>query len=111
MRLTLLMLASLLWLPLIAATPAAAADNATTFALDNGMEVVVIEDHRAPVVVHMVWYRAGAADEDPGKSGIAHFLEHLLFKATDDMEAGEFSKVVAANGGRDNAVTSYDYTA
>jgi len=111
MRLAFLMLASLLWMPLTAATTTAAADNVTTFALDNGMEVVVIEDHRAPVVVHMVWYRAGAADEDPGKSGIAHFLEHLLFKATDDMEAGEFSKVVAANGGRDNAFTSYDYTA
>ena len=111
MRLAFLMLASLLWMPLTAATTAAAADNVTTFALDNGMDVVVIEDHRAPVVVHMVWYRAGAADEDPGKSGIAHFLEHLLFKATDDMEAGEFSKVVAANGGRDNAFTSYDYTA
>ena len=65
-----------------------AADQVTDFTLDNGMQVVVIEDHRAPVVVHMVWYRAGAADEEPGVSGIAHFLEHLMFKATDSMESG-----------------------
>ncbi len=90
--------------------PAAAAENVTTFKLENGMEAVVIEDHRAPVVVHMLWYKAGAADEKPGVSGIAHFLEHLLFKATDNMEAGEFSAVVEANGGSDNAFTSWDYT-
>ncbi len=83
----------------------------STFTLSNGLEVVVIEDHRAPVVVHMLWYRAGAADEPPGVSGIAHYLEHLLFKATDTLEAGEFSETVAANGGTDNAFTSYDYTA
>ncbi|MFK7838477.1 MAG: M16 family metallopeptidase [Sulfitobacter sp.] len=90
-----------------------AADNeaVTYFTLDNGMEVVVVEDHRAPAVQQMVWYRAGSADEPPGASGIAHFLEHLLFKATDKLEAGEFSATVAANGGRDNAFTSYDYTA
>lgn len=86
-------------------------EQVSTFDLDNGMEVVVIEDHRAPVVVHMMWYRAGSADEKSGVSGVAHFLEHLLFKATDNMEAGEFSKTVAANGGSDNAFTSYDYTA
>jgi zinc protease len=63
-------------------------EQVSTFDLDNGMEVVVIEDHRAPVVVHMMWYRAGSADEQPGVSGVAHFLEHLLFKATDNMEAG-----------------------
>ncbi len=89
----------------------AAADTVTDFKLGNGMQVVVVEDHRAPVVVHMVWYRAGAADEQPGVSGVAHFLEHLLFKATDDMEAGELSRVVAENGGSDNAFTSHDYTA
>lgn len=83
----------------------------TSFKLDNGMDVVVIEDHRAPVVTHMVWYRAGAADEQPGESGIAHFLEHLMFKATDELEPGEFSRIVAANGGNDNAFTSHDYTA
>lgn len=85
-------------------------DRVTTFSLDNGMDVVVIEDHRAPVVTNMVWYRAGAADEPPGASGIAHFLEHLLFKGTENLEPGEFSKTVAANGGTDNAFTSYDYT-
>ncbi|MDF1719456.1 MAG: pitrilysin family protein [Minwuia sp.] len=85
--------------------------NAETFTLDNGMEVVVIPDHRAPVVVHMVWYRLGAADEPVGSSGVAHFLEHLLFKGTDKIAPGDFSKIVAANGGRDNAFTSLDYTA
>lgn len=86
-------------------------DAVTSFELDNGMQVVVLEDHRAPVAQHMVWYRAGSADEPRGASGVAHFLEHLLFKATDNMEAGELSATVAANGGRDNAFTSYDYTA
>lgn len=86
-------------------------EQVTSFALDNGMQVVVIEDHRAPVVTHMVWYRAGSADERPGVSGVAHFLEHLLFKGTKTMEPGEFSSTVARNGGSDNAFTSYDYTA
>ncbi len=90
--------------------PAVAAD-VTTFTLDNGMQIVVLEDHRAPVVVHMVWYRVGAADEPGGKSGIAHFLEHLLFKGTDDLGPGELSKIVKQNGGSDNAFTSWDYTA
>ncbi len=99
-------------LALAAALPAAAAeDQVTTFTLDNGMDVVVIEDHRAPVAMHMVWYRAGAADEAPGVSGVAHYLEHLLFKGTETMAPGEFSAVVARNGGSDNAFTSYDYTA
>ena len=95
----------------MAALPVRAEDMVTDYRLDNGMQVVVIEDHRAPVVMHMVWYRAGAADETPGVSGVAHFLEHLLFKGTETMEPGEFSATVAANGGRDNAFTSYDYTA
>lgn len=103
------MLASLMLLSPVAAV--AAEDPVTTFVLDNGMQVVVVEDHRAPVVQHMVWYRAGSADEPIGASGVAHFLEHLLFKATDTLEAGELSATVAANGGRDNAFTSYDYTA
>jgi zinc protease len=89
----------------------AAAQEVTTFTLENGMDVVVIEDHRAPAVTHMVWYRTGSADEPPGSSGVAHFLEHLLFKATETLESGEFSATVAANGGDDNAFTSYDYTA
>ena len=98
---------------LLPASWATAAENeaVTTFTLDNGMEVVVVEDHRAPSVQQMVWYRAGSADEPKGSSGVAHFLEHLLFKATDKMESGEFSATVAKNGGRDNAFTSYDYTA
>lgn len=91
--------------------PLRAKDQVTSFALDNGMDVVVIEDHRAPVVVHMVWYKAGSADEKPGVSGVAHFLEHLLFKGTDTLEPGEFSATVARNGGSDNAFTSFDYTA
>jgi zinc protease len=99
---------------MLAATLTAAmarAEVVTAFTLDNGMEVVVIEDHRAPVVTHMVWYRIGSADEPVGVSGVAHFLEHLMFKATETMESGEFSATVAANGGDDNAFTSYDYTA
>lgn len=92
-------------------TVSARAQEVTTFTLENGMKGVVIENHRAPVVVHMVWYKIGAADEPPGKSGIAHFLEHLLFKGTDDREAGELSRLVEANGGSDNAFTSWDYTA
>jgi zinc protease len=86
-------------------------DEVTTFTLDNGLQVVVLEDHRAPAVTHMAWYRAGAADEPPGASGIAHYLEHLMFKGTDELEPGEFSATVAAQGGTDNAFTSYDYTA
>jgi zinc protease len=81
-----------------------------TFTLANGMEVVVVPDHRVPVVTHMVWYRVGAADEPAGQSGIAHFLEHLMFKGTDELGPGEFSEIVAANGGVDNAFTSWDYT-
>lgn len=92
------------------AVPALAGD-VTHFTLDNGLEAVVIEDHRAPVVVQMVWYKAGAADEVRGKSGIAHYLEHLMFKGTDEMASGELSKTVSANGGSDNAFTSADYTA
>ncbi|NKX45550.1 M16 family metallopeptidase [Roseicyclus persicicus] len=89
---------------------AQAAGEVEEFFLDNGMQVVVIEDHRTPAVTHMVWYRVGAADEPPGQSGIAHFLEHLMFKATDDMASGQFSEVVEANGGSDNAFTAWDYT-
>jgi zinc protease len=80
------------------------------FTLDNGMQVVVIPDHRAPVVTHMVWYRVGSADEPKGKAGIAHFLEHLLFKGTETLEPGEFSRTVRRHGGQDNAFTSTDYT-
>lgn len=82
-----------------------------TFTLANGMQVVVITDRRAPVVTHMVWYRVGSADEPRGQSGIAHFLEHLMFKGTPRIPPGEFSKIIARNGGEDNAFTNLDYTA
>ncbi len=106
-------LAALAALPLVvfAASGAQAEEGVTSFTLENGLEVVVIEDHRAPLVVHMVWYRAGAADEPPGKSGIAHYLEHLMFKGTEKVPDGTFSDIVAAEGGSDNAFTSWDYTA
>ena len=82
-----------------------------TFTLDNGLEVVVVENHRAPVVAHWVWYKVGTADSPPGKSGLPHFLEHLMFKGTGEIPPGEFSKIVARQGGNDNAMTSYDSTA
>ncbi|NEX46768.1 M16 family metallopeptidase [Pseudotabrizicola algicola] len=91
--------------------PPALAQDVTSFRLDNGLDVVVIEDHRAPAVTQMVWYRTGAADEPPGRSGIAHFLEHLMFKGTETLAPGEFSATVEAQGGTDNAFTSWDYTA
>ncbi|MDD9910395.1 MAG: pitrilysin family protein [Ahrensia sp.] len=87
------------------------APDIPSFVLDNGMQVVVIPDRRAPVVTHMVWYKAGSADEPPGKSGIAHYLEHLMFKGTKNVKSGEFSARIASIGGQENAFTSYDYTA
>ena len=89
----------------------ALAEPVSQFTLENGLQVVVIEDHRSPVAVQMLWYKVGAADEPAGHSGIAHFFEHLMFKATDDLKAGEFSDIVEAQGGSDNAFTSWDYTA
>ena len=88
----------------------AAAGDIAHFTLANGLEVVVIPDHRAPVVTHMVWYRVGSADETLGKSGLAHFLEHLMFKGTAKNPAGRFSQLVATIGGQENAFTSSDYT-
>lgn len=85
--------------------------GAESFTLANGLTVVVVPNPRAPVVKHMIWYRVGGADEGEGESGIAHFLEHLMFKGTKQRPAGEFSRLVAKNGGRENAFTSYDYTA
>lgn len=82
----------------------------THTALSNGLEVVIIPDRRAPVVTHMMWYRIGASDEPAGKSGIAHFLEHLMFKGTEKIAPGEFSKIIARNGGEDNAFTTQDTT-
>ncbi len=80
------------------------------FKLKNGLEVVVLPDHRAPVVTHMVWYKVGAADETPGKSGLAHYLEHLMFKGTAKNPGNTFSQAVAAIGGEENAFTASDYT-
>ncbi len=82
-----------------------------TFTLDNGMDVVVVTNRRAPVVSHWVWYRVGTADSPAGKSGLPHFLEHLMFKGTDTLQPGEFSRTVARNGGTENAMTSTDFTA
>ena len=95
------------------ASPLASASvfNPETFMLDNGMQVVVVPNHRVPVVTHMVWYRVGSADEATNESGIAHFLEHLMFKGTKKRKNGEFSEIVARNGGRENAFTSTDFTA
>lgn len=95
----------------IASIPSTASAKVSSFKLKNGMQVVVIPDHRAPVVTHMVWYRVGAADEPRGVSGIAHFLEHLMFKGTEKIAPGEFSKIIARNGGQDNAFTGHDATA
>jgi zinc protease len=81
-----------------------------SFTLPNGLQVVVIPDHRTPVVTHMIWYKVGSADETPGKSGLAHFLEHLMFKGTSKHPAGEFSQTVLRIGGNENAFTSTDYT-
>lgn len=83
----------------------------TRFVLENGLELVVVEDRRRPAVAHYVYYRVGAMDEEPGKTGLAHFLEHLMFKGTDKLEPGEFSRRVARYGGQDNAFTSQDMTA
>jgi zinc protease len=80
------------------------------FTLANGLQVVVVPDRRTPVVTHMIWYRVGSADETPGKSGLAHFLEHLMFKGTAKHPGGQFSKVLANFGGQENAFTSTDYT-
>lgn len=82
-----------------------------TFTLDNGLQVLVISDHRVPVVTHFLWYRIGAADEVAGKSGLAHFFEHLLFKGTKAVPDSGYSKIIARNGGQDNAMTSWDFTA
>ena len=103
-------LAASLGLAVLAPPADAAVYEPETFTLDNGMQVVVVTNRSAPVVSHMVWYRVGAADEPAGKSGIAHFLEHLMFKGTDTVPEGEFSRRVARHGGQENAFTSWDFT-
>jgi zinc protease len=104
-------LAASLLLSIIASSAALALNiEVKTFILKNGMQVVVIPDHRAPVVTHMVWYKVGAADEPLGQAGIAHFLEHLLFKGTPKYPPGEFSRILRRNGAEENAFTTQDYT-
>lgn len=98
-----------LWL--VAVLPAPTFANPFETTLKNGLKVIVKEDRRAPVAVHMVWYRAGSMDEKDGTSGVAHVLEHMMFKGTKTLRPGEFNKRVAEAGGRDNAFTSLDYTA
>ncbi len=121
--LPILMIAVLPWsvpaLAETAATPAAARPalaglaseaGTTEFKLSNGMRVIVKEDHRAPTVAHQVWYRVGGIDEVSGTTGVAHMLEHMMFKGTPKVGVGEFSKQVAALGGRENAMTTRDFT-
>lgn len=94
----------------LSAPSGAAVFEPESFTLENGMQVVVVTNHRVPVVTHMVWYKVGAMDEPPGKSGLAHYLEHLMFKGTKTLKPGEFSAIVSRNGGRENAFTTQDYT-
>ena len=108
-RLSFIVLIALLVLS--AAPVKAGVFNPESFTLKNGMQVVVVSNHRDPIVSHMVWYKVGAADEPEGKSGLAHFFEHLMFKGTKAYPNGVFSKIVARNGGQENAFTSADYTA
>lgn len=101
---------------IFAALPSYAQDsekifNAQSFTLDNGLQVVLVENHRAPIVTHMMWYKVGGADDPAGKSGLAHMFEHLMFRGSKNVAPGDFSKRVRALGGEDNAFTSYDYTA
>jgi zinc protease len=110
-KLTAACLGVALALTTVAGKPAqAAVFNPETFTLDNGMQVVVITNRRAPVVSHHVWYKVGSADSPLGKSGLPHFLEHLMFKGTENLAPGEFSRIVARNGGNENAFTGPDYT-
>lgn len=95
---------------MLAWLPASVYANTQEFKLDNGMRVIVQEDHRSPVVVSQVWYRAGSIDEVNGKTGVAHVLEHMMFKGTEKIAPGQFSRLIAAAGGRENAFTGRDYT-
>ncbi len=94
----------------VALTPVVAQADIMQKTLKNGLNIIVQEDHRAPVVVSQVWYRAGALDEVNGKTGVAHVLEHMMFKGTKTVPAGQFSRQIAAAGGKENAFTGMDYT-
>ncbi|MFB6259584.1 MAG: M16 family metallopeptidase, partial [Thiohalorhabdaceae bacterium] len=91
--------------------PGGHAAEVATQTLDNGMEVLVRPDHRAPAVTAMVWYRVGGIDESPGQTGISHVLEHMMFKGTEEVGPGEFAEIIARHGGDNNAFTGQDYTA
>jgi len=91
--------------------PLAAVANVHEYRLDNGLKVIVKEDRRAPIAVSQVWYKVGASYEPGGVTGVSHVLEHMMFKGTDSLAAGEYSRIIAANGGQENAFTSRDYTA
>src|SRR4029453_5175267 len=95
---------------LLAASAAPAADRVVASTLDNGLRVLLLEDHRSPIVSFQVWYRVGSRNEERGRTGIAHFLEHMLFKGTPKYGRGQFARVVEQNGGQDNAFTSQDVT-
>lgn len=101
----------LLLVSLFPAAPASAAESVAQFTLDNGMQVVVIPDHRAPVVTQMVWYKVGGMDDPPGHSGLAHFFEHMMFRGTKTEPGDSYSRLIARNGGEDNAFTTEDFTA
>ena len=107
--------AAILWaVGLMIASPAARADSSPaieSFSLRNGMQVVLLTNDRVPAVTHMLWYRVGAGDDFSGRSGLAHYNEHMMFQGTETMAGGEFARIVAKNGGHANAFTSHDYTA
>ena len=103
-------LAAILCLTVSASAAAQALPGIHQYTLDNGLKLIVREDHRAPVVVSQVWYRIGSSYEPEGLTGISHVLEHMMFKGTDKHPAGEFSQIIARNGGRENAFTGKDYT-
>lgn len=111
MRLLVLVMVAVSFLMPVAHAASTKGPEVSEFMLDNGLKVVVIPDRRAPVVTHMIWYKVGSADDPVGKSGIAHLLEHLMFKGTSNYPQGEFSSAVTAIGGQENAFTSIDYTA
>jgi len=95
----------------VAAAPEPKGVQAFQFALTNGMQVLVIPDHRAPVVTQMLWFRVGGVDDPPGISGLAHFFEHMMFRGTKKVPGDLFSTTIAKNGGEDNAFTTHDFTA
>ncbi len=111
MRLAYLLLLFLTPPTFAADEPAVNGGKVTEYKLDNGMKVIVKEDHRAPIAVSQVWYKVGSSYEPKGITGISHLLEHMMFKGTKEHPAGEFSRIIAANGGRENAFTGRDYTA